>query len=74
MLPLRTVSFIFPVDEDVTNKLYFGRALPVSLKNAFKNKAITCVEYEDLTAEQEREIFRVGDIPPTWHAQLTFSA
>ena len=29
------------------------------LRNVFKNKQITCVEYEDLTAEQEREIFQV---------------
>lgn len=36
--------------------------LPASSRNIFKNKAITCIEYEDLTAEQEREIFRVGRI------------
>lgn len=65
-----TVTFILPADEDVTkDKLYFNnvagerKVLPVSLRNIFQNKAVTCIEYEDLTAEQEHEISRVSDIP-----------
>lgn len=69
---LRTVLFIYPVrDGDATNhKLYFHdtfgerQMLPAPSRNIFGNKAITCIEYEDLTAEQEREIFRVGHIAP----------
>ncbi|KAK0449437.1 hypothetical protein EV421DRAFT_1781911 [Armillaria borealis] len=32
--------------------------LPPQLKSRFSNKQITCVEYDDLTHDQEREIFR----------------
>ncbi|KAG7444196.1 uncharacterized protein BT62DRAFT_900608, partial [Guyanagaster necrorhizus] len=32
--------------------------LPSQLKSRFSNKQITCVEYDDLTYDQEREIFR----------------
>lgn len=34
-------------------------------RNVFMNKQLACVEYEDLTADQEREIFQVCviDIP-----------
>lgn len=36
-----------------------GKLIAEHLRNIFKYKQITCVEYEDLTAEQEREIFQV---------------
>ncbi|KAK0440452.1 uncharacterized protein EV420DRAFT_1132240 [Desarmillaria tabescens] len=32
--------------------------LPMQLKSRFSNTQITCVEYDDLTQDQEREIFR----------------
>ncbi|KAK0440457.1 uncharacterized protein EV420DRAFT_1315868, partial [Desarmillaria tabescens] len=32
--------------------------LPTQLKSRFSNTQITCVEYDDLTQDQEREIFR----------------
>lgn len=33
--------------------------LPKPLLQAFANKQITCIEYEGLTDDQEREIFQV---------------
>ncbi|KAI9059484.1 hypothetical protein FKP32DRAFT_1531854, partial [Trametes sanguinea] len=49
-----------------TNKKYYFRAcddekralLSRQLIHAFSNKQITCIEYEDLTDDQEREIFQ----------------
>ncbi|KAF8918185.1 hypothetical protein CPB85DRAFT_1471724, partial [Mucidula mucida] len=35
-----------------------GPGLPPHLKTRFDNKQLTCVEYDDLTEDQEREIFR----------------
>lgn len=32
------------------------------LQANFKNKQLTCVEYDDLTPEQERDIFQVGSL------------
>ncbi|KAF8197071.1 hypothetical protein BJ912DRAFT_97097 [Pholiota molesta] len=34
------------------------KLIPDAMRSNFKNKQITCVEYEDLTGEQEREIFQ----------------
>ena len=36
------------------------KVLSGQLQNTFKNKQITCVEYDDLKPEEEREIFQVG--------------
>ncbi|KJA14909.1 hypothetical protein HYPSUDRAFT_59115 [Hypholoma sublateritium FD-334 SS-4] len=52
-------------DPSTNRKSYFtnlpgtkGKLIADHLRNIFKYKQITCVEYEDLTAEQEREIFQ----------------
>ncbi|KAI0367878.1 hypothetical protein BV20DRAFT_530564 [Pilatotrama ljubarskyi] len=54
------------IDGNETNKKYWYQEyapekrvlLPKSLRQAFANKQIVCVEYDDLTDDQEREIFQ----------------
>lgn len=36
------------------------KILPKHLMNQFANKQIVCIEYSDLSGDQEREIFQVG--------------
>lgn len=50
-----------------TNKKYWYTssekkrlALPSKLRTKFANKQIVCVEYEGLSADQERELFQVS--------------
>ena len=55
--------------EPLSNKKYWyqkgtrRKMLPDPLIKAFRNKQISCVEYSELTEDQEREIFQVYTIP-----------
>ncbi|KAI0357156.1 hypothetical protein OH77DRAFT_1519592 [Trametes cingulata] len=57
---------LIPHRDNETNKKYWYKdsprekrvLLPKSLRQAFANKQIVCVEYDDLTDDQEREIFQ----------------
>ena len=39
-----------------------GSSLSEKYKRLFANKQIVCIEYEELSEQNEREIFRVGHI------------
>jgi hypothetical protein len=39
------------------------KILPEKLRKLFANKQIVCVEYQDITDSDEREIFQVGRVP-----------
>jgi len=45
--------------KDTTHRRAKDRILPDQYVTVFQNKQVTCVEYSDLTEENEREIFQV---------------
>ena len=43
-----------------------GKQLPPKYKRMFSNKQIVCIEYMEITQADEREIFRVRRVLPTF--------
>jgi hypothetical protein len=41
-----------------------GKQLPPKYKRMFSNKQIVCIEYMEITEDDEREIFRVRGVSP----------
>ena len=44
-----------------------GKQLPPKYKRMFSNKQIVCIEYMEITEDNEREIFRVRYLLPTFY-------
>jgi hypothetical protein len=42
-----------------------GKQLPTKYQRMFSNKQIVCIEYMEITQDDEREIFRVRCVLPT---------
>ena len=47
-----------------------GKQLPPKYKRMFSNKQIVCIEYMEITEDDEREIFRVRCVLPTFFSTL----